>query len=98
MDVLDFIKRKGVETIPNPNYNPKSKKNKQPATFTVNVVDPVLPSLVVYPSVVNVNVDNESEVKVTLEGKEVMEDVSYISDDDCVWVLPGFTMEAGPLI
>ena len=22
----------------------------------------------------------------------------YISDDDCVWVLPGFTMEAGPLI
>lgn len=40
MDVLDFIKRKGVETIPNPNYNPKSKKNKQPATFTVNDVTP----------------------------------------------------------
>ena len=57
------------------------------ATFTVNVVDPVLPSLVVDPSIISVNVDNESEVKVTLEGKEVTEDVSYISDDDSIAIV-----------
>jgi len=35
MDVLDFINRNGQRTIPNPNYNPRSKKNTQPPTLIV---------------------------------------------------------------
>ena len=54
------------------------------ATFTVNVVDSVLPSLVVDPSVISVNFDDELKVKVTLDGKDVTEDVSYTSDDDSI--------------
>ena len=30
MDVLNFINNGGQKTVPNPNYNPKSKKNIQP--------------------------------------------------------------------
>ena len=40
MDVLDFINNGGQKTIPNPNYNPKSKKNIQPPTITVDDLDP----------------------------------------------------------
>ena len=57
------------------------------ATFTVNVVDPVLPSLVVDPSVISVNFDDELKVKVTLDGKDVTEDVSYTSDDDSIAIV-----------
>ena len=35
MDVLDFINRNGQRIVPNPNYNPKSKKNTEPATIIV---------------------------------------------------------------
>lgn len=57
------------------------------ATFTVNVVDSALPSLVVDPSVISVNFDDELKVKVTLEGKDVTEDVSYTSDDDSIAIV-----------
>ena len=40
MDVLDFINRNGQRTVPNPNYNPKSKKNTQPPTIIVPDVQP----------------------------------------------------------
>ena len=40
MDVLDFINNGGQKTIPNPNYNPRSKKNIQPPTITVDDLDP----------------------------------------------------------
>lgn len=40
MDVLDFINNGGQKTVPNPNYNPKSKKNIQPPTITVADLDP----------------------------------------------------------
>ena len=40
MDVLNFINNEGKKTIPNPNYNPKSKKNIQPPTITVTNLDP----------------------------------------------------------
>lgn len=40
MDVLNFINNRGQKTIPNPNYNPKSKKNIQPPTITVADLDP----------------------------------------------------------
>lgn len=40
MDVLNFINNGGQKTISNPNYNPKSKKNIQPPTITVDDLDP----------------------------------------------------------
>ena len=40
MDVLNFINNGGQKTIPNPNYNSKSKKNIQPPTITVADLDP----------------------------------------------------------
>ena len=41
MDVLDFINRNGQRVVPNPNYNPKSKKNTEPATIIVPDVQPI---------------------------------------------------------
>ena len=46
MDVLNFINNGGQKTIPNPNYNPKSKKNIQPPTITVADLDPERNSVV----------------------------------------------------
>ena len=41
MDVLDFINRNGQRTVPNPNYNPRSKKNTQPPTIIVPDAQPI---------------------------------------------------------
>lgn len=41
MDVLDFINRNGQRTIPNPNYNPKSKNNTEPSTIIVPDNQPI---------------------------------------------------------
>lgn len=35
MDINEFIKNQGIITVPNPNYNPKSKKNKEPKTLDI---------------------------------------------------------------
>lgn len=35
MDVFDFVRNRGEKEIANPNYNPKSKKNTQPATIKI---------------------------------------------------------------
>ena len=40
MDVLDFINRQGKKEIPNPNFNPKSKKNIQPSSIVVEDLIP----------------------------------------------------------
>ena len=40
MDVLDFINRNGQRTVPNSNYNPKSKKNTEPPTLIVPDIQP----------------------------------------------------------
>lgn len=40
MDVLDFIQRNGMQEVPNPNYNPKSKKNKQPPIIKAPQLQP----------------------------------------------------------
>ena len=40
MDVLDFINRNGQRTVPNPNYNPNSKKNTEPSTLIVPDTQP----------------------------------------------------------
>ena len=41
MDVLDFINRGGQKDVRNPLFNPKSKKNTEPATIIVPDVQPV---------------------------------------------------------
>ena len=41
MDVLDFINRNGQRIVPNPNYNPRSKKNTQPPTIIVPDAQPI---------------------------------------------------------
>ena len=51
-------------------------------TFTVNVIDPTLPTLEVEPSEVNLFVGDESNVKVTLNGEDVTEQVDYTSDKE----------------
>ena len=35
MDINEFIKNQGIITVPNPNYNPKFKKNKEPKTLDI---------------------------------------------------------------
>ena len=41
MDIIDFINGTGQRTIANPNYNPKSKKNKEPRSIVVPDIFPV---------------------------------------------------------
>lgn len=39
MDVLEFIRNKGKTQVPNPNYNPKSKKNTEPPFISVPYIN-----------------------------------------------------------
>jgi len=39
MNVNEFLQNNGKTTVPNPEYNPKSKKNKQPPTIDVVTLD-----------------------------------------------------------
>lgn len=49
MNVLDHIDREGMKVIPNPNYNPRAKKNKQPKYIKVQddgeETDPIVRAL-----------------------------------------------------
>ena len=53
-------------------------------TFTVNVIDPTLPNLEVNPTEVDLLIDEQGAVTVTLEGKDVTEDVTYTVDDKSI--------------
>ena len=53
-------------------------------TFTVNVIDPSLPSLEVNPTEIDLIIGEERAVTVTLEGKDVTEDVTYTVDDKSI--------------
>ncbi len=55
-------------------------------TFTVNVIDPTLPTLKVSPSEFNLFVGDEDTVSVTVNGEDVTtkEDIKYQSDDKSV--------------
>ena len=53
-------------------------------TFTVNVIDPTLPNLEVDPTEVDLLIDEQGAVTVTLEGKDVTEDVTYTVDDKSI--------------
>ena len=69
----------GVATVTVNAENAESEK-----TFTVNVIDPTLPSLEVSPMELYLGIDEEATVAVTLEGKDVTEDVTYTSDDESI--------------
>ena len=69
----------GVATVTVNAENAESEK-----TFTVNVIDPTLPSLEVSPTELYLGIDEEATVSVTLEGKDVTEDVTYTSDDESI--------------
>ncbi len=53
-------------------------------TFTVNVIDPSLPNLEVNPTEVNLIIEEEANVTVTLNGEDVTEQVTYTSDDESI--------------
>ena len=53
-------------------------------TFTVNVIDPNLPNLEVNPAEVNLIIEEEATVTVTLNGEDVTEQVTYTSDDESI--------------
>ena len=40
MNISEFIETGGKKVIPNPNYNPRSKKNKEPKTIVVDDLEP----------------------------------------------------------
>ena len=52
--------------------------------FTVNVIDPNLPTLEVTPSEVTLGLTDETTVIVTLEGKDVTKEVTYKSNDESI--------------
>ena len=66
----------GIATVTVNAENAESEK-----TFTVNVIDPTLPTLEVNPTEINLVVEEEATVTVTLEGENVTEQVTYTSDD-----------------
>ena len=53
-------------------------------TFTVNVIDPSLPTLEAEPSEINLGIDEGATVKVTLNGEDVTEKVNYKSDNESI--------------
>ncbi len=53
-------------------------------TFTVNVIDPSLPTLEVTPSEVNLGLIDETTVIVTFEGKDVTKEVTYKSNEESI--------------
>ena len=53
-------------------------------TFTVNVIDPSLPTLEVTPSEVNLGLNSETTVTVTLEGQDVTKEADYKSDEESI--------------
>ena len=53
-------------------------------TFTVNVIDPSLPTLEVSPIEINIGIEEEAKVAVTFEGEDVTEKVTYTSDEELI--------------
>ena len=50
MDVGEFLKNRGIKSVKNPNYNPRSKKNKQPQFIQIQDLggednDPFMPAI-----------------------------------------------------
>ena len=80
----------GIATVTVNAENAESEK-----TFTVNVIDPTLPTLEVNPTEVNLFVEEESTVTVTLEGEDVTEQVTYTSDEESIATAENGIVKAG---
>ena len=64
-------------------------------TFTVNVIDPTLPTLEVSPTEINLGIEEEATVKVTLNGEDVTEQVTYTSDKELIATAEKGKVKAG---
>ena len=64
-------------------------------TFTVNVIDPSLPTLEVEPSEINLIIEETTNVTVKLEGKDVTEDVKYDVDKKFIATAEKGVVKAG---
>ncbi len=69
----------GIATVTVNAENAESEK-----TFTVNVIDPTLPTLEVSPTEINLFIEEEAKVEVTLNGEDVTEQVAYTSDSELI--------------
>ena len=69
----------GIATVTVNAENAESEK-----TFTVNVIDPSLPTLEVSPTELNLGIEKEATVTVTLNGKDVTKEVTYTSDEESI--------------
>ena len=64
-------------------------------TFTVNVIDPSLPTLEVSPTELNLGIEEEATVKVTLNGEDVTDKVNYTSDKELIATAEKGVVKAG---
>lgn len=80
----------GVATVTVNAENAESEK-----TFTVNVIDPNLPTLEVSPIEVNLNIDEEATVTVKLNGEDVTNQVNYKSDEESIATVEKGLVKAG---
>ena len=80
----------GIATVTINAENAESEK-----TFTVNVIDPTLPTLEVNPTELNLGIEEESTVTVTLEGEDVTEQVTYTSDKELIATAEKGKVKAG---
>ena len=69
----------GIATVTVNAENAESEK-----TFTLNVIDPTLPTLEVSPTEINLFIEEEAKVEVTLNGEDVTEQVAYTSDSELI--------------
>ena len=80
----------GVATVTVNAENAESEK-----TFTVNVIDPNLPTLEVSPTEVNLNIDEKATVTVKLNGEDVTNQVNYKSDEESIATAEKGLVKAG---
>ena len=80
----------GIATVTVNAENAESEK-----TFTVNVIDPTLPTLEVSPTEINLGIEEEATVTVTLEGEDVTEQVNYTSNKELIATAEKGVVKAG---
>ena len=80
----------GVATVTVNAENAESEK-----TFTVNVIDPNLPTLEVSPTEVNLNIYKDATVTVKLNGEDVTNQVNYKSDEESIATVEKGLVKAG---
>ena len=80
----------GIATVTVSAENAEEEK-----TFTVNVIDPILPTLEVNSTELNLGIEEEATVTVKLEGEDVTEQVEYKSDKELIATAEKGTVKAG---